>query len=101
MDKRKLETILSKTQEMEALYKQTLEDNQKLEEFRLFLKEASGRMEKLMGYYQQDWLNHRDALSTAGDDFEIMGEDQIYDSLTAQNIEMRRILRDLAVIIAD
>lgn len=78
--------------EAQALYEQIKKDNEALTAFKDQMDAMFERMEKMLAYYGEEWMDDMLALEEAGEQIEVMGEDPIYEEIVEQDIQIKEIL---------
>lgn len=86
------ETSKERMSEAQVLFEKIKEDNIKLREFKESLTGITERMDEMLKYYENQWMQDMEELYDKGENMEVMGEDPIYNELVDQDIVIKEIL---------
>ena len=86
------ETSKERMSEAQVLFEKIKEDNVKLREFKESLTGITERMDEILKYYENQWMQDMEELYDKGENMEVMGEDPIYNELVDQDIVIKEIL---------
>ncbi len=86
------ETSKERMSEAQVLFEKIKEDNVKLREFKESLTGITERMDEMLKYYENQWMQDMEELYDKGENMEVMGEDPIYNELVDQDIVIKEIL---------